>query len=259
MSFSDILDAYAKEVAGWLDQSKKVVAAVQRLQKSVANGNVRDLEKLRVQARSMQESARLYAENIAPLTFDAAAYLTPEGAFIPELQAAAARAGVTLSVRDGLIFCYPVLLQMEPDLSAIRIEKRLEPNIRPEVLATQLKKMQSREPKSRPERFLEALFDAYELVRARRRLDAYIDIPLTQLYQVLTLLPGADTDYTILDFTRDIYFLDLSGLNVTKKGFLMDLTASTVSRERSAKILKFVTRDGYEKEFAAIKFTAGAV
>ena len=79
-----------------------------------------------------------------------------------------------------MIFCYPVLLHLEPDLSAIRIEKRLEPKIRPEVLAAQLKKIQSREPKSRPERFIEALFEAYEFVRARRRLDTYIDIPLTQ-------------------------------------------------------------------------------
>jgi len=259
VSYSDLLDAYAKEMAGWLEQSKKVVSAVQRLHKAVVNGNVRDIEKLRSQARSAQETARQCAETIAPLTFDAAAYLTPEGAFIPELQAAAERAGVNMSVRDGIIFCYPVLLQLEPELSAIRIEKRLEPNIRPEVLAAQLKKIQSREPKSRPDRFIEALFEAYEFARAKRRLDAYIDIPLTQIYQVLTLLPGVDKDYTILDFTRDIYFLDLSGLNETKKGFHMDLTASTVSRERSAKILKFVTRDGYEKEFAAIKFTAGAL
>ena len=38
---------------------------------------------------------------IEPLTFDAAAYLTPRRRFIPDLQAAAERAGVKLSVRDG--------------------------------------------------------------------------------------------------------------------------------------------------------------
>ena len=58
MSYSELLDAYAKEVAGWLDQSKKVVSAVQRLQKAVTNGNVRDLEKLARSARNVQESAR---------------------------------------------------------------------------------------------------------------------------------------------------------------------------------------------------------
>jgi len=259
VSFSGLLDAYAKEVAGWMDQSKKVVAAMQRLQKAVANGNVRDIEKLHANARAAQESAQQSADALAPFDFDASAYLTPDGEFVAELQLAAERAGVKLSVRDGVIFSYPVLIHLEPDLSAIRIEKRLEPNIRPEVLVAQLKKLQSREPKSRPDRFIEALFEAYELVRAKRRLDAYIDIPLTQVYQILTLLPGTDKEYTILDFTRDIYFLDLSGITTTKKGFEMGLPASTVSRERSTKILKFVTRDGYEKEFAAIKFTPGAV
>lgn len=259
MSFSAILDIYAKEVAGWLDQSKKVVSSVQRLQKAVANGNVRDLDKLFANARAAQDAAGQYAEALEPLTFDAAAYLTPEGDFLPELREAAERAGVKLSVRDGVIFCYPVLLRLEPGLSAVRIEKRLEPNIRPEVLASQLKKLQGREAKSRPDRFIEAVFDAYELVRAKRRLDAYIDIPLTKIYEVLTLLPGAEKEYTLLDFTRDIYFLDLSGITVTKKGFHMALAASTVTREHSTKILKFVTRDGFEKEFAAVKFTSEAI
>jgi len=122
------------------------------------------------------------------------------------------------------------------------------------MLAAQLKKLQSREPKSRPERFIEALFDAYELVRAKRGIDAYIDLPLVKLYEVLTLLPGAEKEYTLLDFTRDLYFLDLSEITLTKKGFHMFLTASTASRERSTKILKFVMRDGNEKDYVAIKF-----
>ena len=71
-------------------------------------------------------------------------------------------------------------------------------------------------------------------------------------------MPGAEREYTLLDFTRDIYFLDLSGITKTKKGFRMSLPASTVSRERSTKILKFVTRDGHEKEYAAISFTPGS-
>lgn len=258
MNLSAILDNYAKEVASWLDQSKKAVSTVQRVQKAVASGNLRDIDRYHAAARAAQTAALQCAESVEPLAFDAAAYLTPDGDFIPELQAAAERAGVNLSVRDGLIFCYPVLVQLVPEMSAVRIEKRLEPNIRPETLVAQLKRMQSREPKSRPERFIEVLFDAYELVQAKRRLDAYIDIPLTQVYQVLTLLPGSDKDYTILDFTRDIYFLDISGITETKRGFAMSLPASTVSRERSTKILKFVTRDGYEKEFAAIKFSPGA-
>ncbi len=255
MSLSNLLDSYGKDVSAWLEQAKKAVSSVQKLQKAVANGNVRDVEKLRLAAQAAGDAAARRGEACPALEFDVAQYLTPEGEFITELTAAAERAGVRLSVRDGVIFCYPVLIHLEPELGAVRIDKQLVVNIRPEVLAAQLKKAQARDPKTRPDRFIETLFEAYELVRAKRGIDAYIDLPLTQIYTVLTLLPGLDKEYTLLDFTRDIYFLDLSGVTETKKGYQMSLPASTVSRERSAKILKFVTRDGYEKEFAAIKFS----
>src|SRR5207249_1911003 len=114
-----------------------------------------------------------------------------------------------------------VLLRPEPNSSAIRIDKKLVATIRPETVAAMLKQAQSKEPKARPERFIETLFDAYEYVRAMRKLDAYIDLPLTRIYDVLTLLPG--NDYTLLDFTRDIYFLDTSGVTETKKGFRLSL------------------------------------
>ncbi|MHB0936892.1 MAG: hypothetical protein ACYDCO_19100 [Armatimonadota bacterium] len=257
MGLSQSLDSYQKGVSSWLEQTKKALSAVQKLRKAVANGNVRDVEKLRQVALTASELAAERAATCPALDFDAAAYLAPDGEFLPELCAAAERAGVRLSVRDGVIFCYPVVIHTEPELAAVRIDKRLEPNLRPEVLAALLKKAQSQDPKTRPERFIETLFEAYELVRAKRGLDAYIDLPLAQIYRVLTLLPGMEKEYTLLDFTRDVYFLDLSGVTETKKGFRMSLPASTVSRERSAKILKFVTRDGYEKEFAAIKFTPG--
>ena len=88
-----------------------------------------------------------------------------------------------------------------------------------------------------------------------RARDEFIDLPLTKIHDILTLLPGANKDYSLLDFTRDLYFLELSEVTETKGGFRMSLPASTVTRERGAKILRFVTRDGLEKEYAAIKFT----
>jgi hypothetical protein len=253
VSLSEELDQYNKTVSAWLDQARKETAAIQRLQKAVESGNVRDVEKLRQAAQLAAANVQQRAESCPPFEFDTEAYLAREGGFIPELMEAAEKAGVRLSERDGNIFSYPVLVQREPAGAAIRIDKKLVSTLRPETVAAILKKAQSKEPKARPGPFIEALFDAYELLRARRKLDAYIDLPLTGIYEVMTLLPR--TDYTLLDFTRDLYFLDTSDVHETRKGFRMSLTASTVSRERSVKILRFVTRDGYEKDFAAIKFT----
>jgi hypothetical protein len=252
MRLSAELEAYNKTVSAWLDQAKRATAAVQRLQKAVATGSLRDLERLRQAARSAGEGAQQRGEECEPFEFDAAGYLEREGGYLEELIQAAEKAGVRLYERDGVIFSYPVLVSLDPGGAAVRIDKKRVYSIRPETVAAMLKQAQSREPKARPQQFIETLFEAYELVRAKRKLDAYIDQPLTRIYDVLTLLPGSD--YTLPDFTRDLYFLDVSDVNETRKGFRMSLPASTVSRERSAKILRFVTRDGFEKQYASIKF-----
>lgn len=248
---------YQESVTAWVEQSKRETAAVSKLQKAVANGNLRDVEKLYNAAQAASRATAEQAATCEPLSFDGAAYLAPDGGFVEELQVAAAQAGVRLWERDGIIFCYPVLVRPEPASLGVRIDKKLEFNIHPAVLAATLKKLQNQEPKAKPGQFIETLFTAYELERARRQLDAYVDLPLTAIYDILTLLPGAEKDYTLLDFTRDIYFLDISDTVETKKGYRLSLPASTVSRERGIKIIKFVTRDGHEKQYAAIKFTPG--
>ena len=256
MTLDQQLDDYGKQVSGWLDQAKKAVSAIQKLQKAAATGNLRDIDKFRQSALAASETLYDFAESCPAFEFDSSAYLQMDGEFISELKDSAESSGVKMYDRDGIIFCYPVLIYREPDIPAVRIDKRLDYGIRPEVLVAQLKKLQSREPQTNPARFIETLLDAYELLRSKpgKARDEFIDLPLTKIYEILTLLPGANKDYSLLDFTRDIYFLELSGLTETKSGYRMSLPASTVSRERNAKILRFVTRDGLEKEYAAIRF-----
>ena len=250
-----MLDDYGKGVSAWAATSKKALLAVHRLQRAVVDGNVRDTEKLRQAAVQAAATAAEQADESQPLVFDAGAYLTGSGAFLEEIQDAAERAGVQLYVRNGLIFCYPVIVTPEPALSAVRVDKRLDPSIRPDALAAVLKKAQSKEPRDRPDQFIESLFAAYDIVRAQRGIEEYIDVSLARIYGILTLLPGLKSEYSELDFTRDIYFLDRSDVNQTRRGSYVSLTASTVSRERSCKVYQFVARDGTEKDYAGVKFT----
>lgn len=256
MSLSAELETYNKSVSAWLEQAKKATAAVQRLQKAVAKGNVRELERLRQAAHGAALEARRRADECAPFAFDAEAYLSREGGFIEELIAAAEKAGVRLSEREGVIFSYPVIVRPEPASAAVRIDKKLVSSIRPETLAAMLKQLQSKEPKARPRQFVETLFEAYEYARMKRKIDAYIDQPLIRIYDVLTLLPGAD--YSLLDFTRDLYFLDISEVEETRAGYRLSLSHSTGSRERGGRQLRFVDRDGFEKVYQSIRFTPPA-
>ena len=255
MTLSETLSGHEKPIREWLDAAKKHVAAVQKLQKATELGTVRDLEKLRLAAQASAATLAERADVCPELEFDAAAYLQSDGEFLTELLAEAERIGLTVYEREGTIFSYPVLVRREPDLAAVRIDKALHFTIRPSVLAATLKKLQAREAKAQPGRFIETLFAAYELLRAKDGLTSWIDQPLSQVYDILTLLPGSEKEYTLLDFTRDVYFLDTSGIAETKKGYELSLPASTASRERKAKLLPFVDRQGREKLYATVKFT----
>ena len=255
MTLSETLDDYQKTVDTWLIQSKRETQAIQKLLKAVEAGNLRDLEKLRQAAQAAGAASAQQAAACLPLEFNAAEYLSPSGGYLAELKRSAEQEGVNVYERDGVIFCYPVLVRLEPETRAVRIDKKLEFNLHPKVLTARLKKEQSNEPKTRPEQFIESLFSAYRIVRDGEYQGAAVAVPLKRIYDILTLRPGSDKEYSLLDFTREIYFLDRSGITETKKGFRLSLTASTASRERQGDLLKFVTRDGHEKLYAGIKFT----
>ncbi len=258
MNLHDTLAEYEKPVTTWLDAAKKQVAAITKLQKAVQDGNLRDVEKLRSAALNAANTASEVAQNCEPLEFDTTAYLSEPEQFTSELMETAQKAGVSLFERDGTIFSYPVLVRAEPEIGAVRIDKTLFFSLRPSVLANLLKRFQAKDPKARPERFIETLLSAYELVRVRDGYPPGVDVPLVSIYGVLTLLPGSEKEYTLLDFTRDLYFLDISDVQETKKGSVITFPASTSTREKRAKPLPFVDRQGREKLYATLKFTPPA-
>ncbi len=256
VTLTKALDEDGRRIAAWQAQAERQTQAIKKLAKAAELGNVRDLEKLRLAAQAAAEACAAQAAACRPLDFDSAAYLGRHGGYLDELRAQAAQDGVALYERDGVLFCYPVLVRLEPETLAVRVDKKLDFAIHPKVLAARLKKEQAKEPKTRPEQFLESLFLAYKLVRDGEYQSAPVAVPLKRVYDTLTLRPGSEKEYSVLDFTREVYLLDRSGVTQTRKGMRMTLTASTASRERQGDLLKFVTRDGHEKLYAGIKFTA---
>ena len=70
------------------------------------------------------------------------------GAWLDELAAAAAAAGVVLVRRDGRVTAYPVALRLDGRAQGVRVGRKLEKRIRPSFVAAQLKTLQQR-----PDRF----------------------------------------------------------------------------------------------------------
>jgi hypothetical protein len=115
--------------------------------------------------------------------------------------------------------------------------------------------MQEKPSKFKPEAFLECLFTSYEILAAAKGKGTTINefvVRLQDIYKMLTLLPGQNKNYTIQEFARDIYLLDKSRVNKTKRGFRMGFRASTGTKVGSP--ITVVTESGSEKKYYGISF-----
>ena len=250
-----VLDEYEELVAAWQEQCKKQATAVQKLRTAVQTGRMKDIEKLRKAAQAHSEAVSQKAAECTELGFDITAYMQDPHGYRRELSTAARRAGVKLQEREGIIFCYPVLVSVESASKAVRIGKKNIFELNPERVAQMLKKEQEKEPKTNSSQFLNALFRAYEYVRQSKKGGPHVALPLKKLYKILTLLPGVTRDYRLLDFARDIYFLDANGPYKTDGGFQWTLSSSTSTREGGSDTIWFVNREGQQKLYHSVLFT----
>ena len=81
-------------------------------------------------------------------------------------------------------------------------------------------------------------------------------MPLTELYDLLTMLPGQSREYAKQEFARDIYLLDQSGETTTRDGAQLEFHSGAGARVPKG-ALSVVTQHGAEKTYHGISFVAG--
>jgi hypothetical protein len=243
---------------------KAVRAALGSLKKLGAAAHVGDLREIRRTREVADQSMAALQQQLANLRegwdFDEEAYLGGS-AFVEEVRDTAREAGLRIYEQDGQLYCYPFLVRVLPGERSVLIDKVRERRLRPSVLVAQLRDVQNKPARFKAEAFLETLYRAYnhlvptgdgDLVTTRRV------VPLVEVYELLTLLPGLGRDYTKSEFARDVYLLDESGLTATKNGQAMKLSASTGTRTAS-KVLSTITQEGREKKYYGISFSSAEV
>jgi hypothetical protein len=138
----------------------------------------------------------------------------------------------------------------------VLIDKMRERSLRPSALIAHLQSLQDRPIRFKPEAFLESLYKAYALLVKARGQDGAAGgavIPLADIHQILTLLPGTTREYSRQEFGRDLYLLDQSGVQLTREGFMLSFHASTGTRSLS-KTIRIIGREGQEKKYYGIAF-----
>jgi hypothetical protein len=252
--------ALAKTEADADATCKAATAALRSLKKfrvAAQTGNLRELQKtIEVAEQALADLRRQFTTAKEGWAFDEDAYLS-NGLFVSEVLATAAQAGVHIYERDDRLYCYPSLIRVLPNDRAVVIDKARERRLRPSVLVRHLQELQNRPLRFKSEAFLESLHDAYSTAvktRGKDRRDTSAIVPLVEIYNLLTLLPGQAKEYSRQEFARDLYLLDQSGVTTVRSGATVSFHAAR-GNEAASKVIPLVTRDGQAKTYYGISFT----
>ncbi len=258
-SLEKALASTQADIESALKLASSVAASLRKVRSAAATGNLRDLRPALLSAEQAITALRQQFANAREgWDFDEEGYLSSDG-FPSELIDAGSRAGIRIFEQDDRLYSYPALIRVLPKDRAVLIDKTRARKLRPTVLVNQLKELQKRPPRFRPEPFLESLFEAYSTLVAKRGKGLFSEgrvETLLAVYKLLTLLPDQSREYSRQEFGRDIYLLDRSGVSRTRGGMVVSFPASTATRSPSSTV-RIITEEGTEKVYYGIQFSAG--
>jgi hypothetical protein len=244
------LDARLEEIQR---RGKAVVSAIGQARAAAKLGRASDI------AKSLDDISKRLGETGAAADglaacwqFDTTAYLA-DGRFLADLKTAAAANSLKLFEHDGRIYCFPLLLRIDPKANAVKIGRKIERRIRPAELARLLGDAQRRPLRFREPQFLELLYHAWRRLAGAgwRDIGAGPAISLADIHDTLTLLPGAD--YPVDEFARDLLLLDRQPDLRTRDGCRFELPASTLSKG-AMKRLTVYDENGAPHTYIGVRF-----
>ena len=243
----DGADEALKSAAGLTRELRKARAAA-------ATGQVRELRRALDAAAAVADGLSATVHQVrASFDVDEAAYLA-SGDYAKELLAMAAERGVAMVEEDERLLCYPSILRVLPGDAVIEVDRRRERRLRPSVLIGLLAATQQRPPRFRADQFLESVAGGYDMVVAKAAKKPDTVARLTDIWAVLTLLPGQAREYTRPEFARDLYLLDQAAVRQTRDGRTLRWHAS--SGTRTGGVLTTVARTGQQQRYWGVSFGA---
>lgn len=234
-----------------------LTGAAKLLQKAAQVGDITGLRRGSEKLKAASETARQEIANAVSVW-----PYTPEqeeailrSSYEDELISAGRAGGLEIRRTEDRLFAFPSVIRVLPKETAVQVNRKKTTGIRPSHLVEVLKANRNAKPKWSPERFIESLFSAYTLVLGARSQGTTVH--LAAVYKAFTLLPGSAGEYSPTDFSRDIFFLDQSGVSRTKAGARLALPAATGTKG-GGKTFTAVTPDGSLVVYYGISFSDAA-
>ena len=251
--FDDTENA-ARSTAG---SAANVAKSARALERAAKIGNINAVRRAQTELASALSALSQEAQNAANAwpfqPEEEQSYLKDH--FAAELRQLATSQGLDIHERDERLIAHPSILRVLPSSRAVRIDSKQASAIRPSYLVSELLKKQKTAGRSGGRGILEAMYKAYQMLvggsSPLNRLEANRPqaVPLSRIYDALTLMPGTGRDYSRTDFARDLYGLETEGPRETRSGAQVQFYGGRQSN------IAFVAPDGKIITYHNVAFT----
>ncbi len=258
-SFEQAFGDTEKAAASTIKSVNDLAKVARQMEKAAKEGNISAMKRAASQLNDAVGSVRQSVANaVETWPFEAEQeeeYLREH--YRAELRDVAAKHGLNIHERDGVLISHPSIVRVVPGSRRVRVDKKQISTLRPSYLSETLAKNQKQPRRFRSGVFLEALYRVYRVFAKEQSVSRLIRdpvVPLSQIYDQFTSLPGSSQEYNKTDFARDLYFLESEGELFTKTGARVSFPASTAARSgRGA--FPFVAPDGQVVTYYGIQFS----
>lgn len=227
--------------------------AAKELARAAGDGEIAKIHKAAERLRAASDAARqeiVNAQRAWPLSAEEEEEVL-RATYEDELIEIARQERLEIRRQEQRLLAFPLVLRVVPARRAVLLDKKAVTAIRPSKLVAVLKTAAAKKPKLSPERFIETLHDAYRLVVSDTEAGA--GTTLARVYEAMTVMPDVRREYSVTDFTRDLFLLDRSGVRTTKSGSRLSLPAATGTK--GGKTFQFVDPSGEPVTYYGIRFS----
>jgi hypothetical protein len=261
MKLEEALQKHEDDVDNLLREAKKYAGTLKSWKKACQNGNVNDLQKLIERAQNQaQEVSGLTQQTASTWQFDIASYLDGSE-WQMELQEIAEREYDLRVIQElNMVLSAPVSVKAQPQKKRLLIGKTIWTNLRPSVVAKELKRLREQTLESASRDLLESFYSACQRLHAQAQtgkkgkqqsFNNSLFAKFRDIYDLFCLAPGWKHDNPPPVFAQAIYALHRLRTTRSARPFEFEFPSGN-PKERD--IFEVVGEDGQTIRYYGIHF-----
>lgn len=250
VTLEDALQEQKERVEALIKSAKKYGAALAAWKKACQTGHMANLEKHASLAKELVATlVEPTSEASDSWDFDIRSYLE-SAQWRKEIRAAALkRHELRMNEEGDLLISSPVVVRAQPARNSIQIGKVNWPNIHPQLVAAELKRLRDRTAAANSQDFLEALYRT--CLRSTR--PEVMFVKFREVYDRWCDTPGYKKENPRTAFAQQIYALHRSGIRTTKAGNRFDFDTPS-GHPKESDIFAVISEDGQTIRYYGITF-----